>query len=403
MTVEIRPITADEYPRFRENVLIGFSEQPREPDERPPWVDPEMTLCAFDDGELATTYAALPYDIYLNGKVAPVAAVTAVTTLPWQRRRGHLRAIMATDFARMHDQGGPAIALLYASMAAIYQRFGYAIVSTHLRRRVEPRYIEFAVPEPVRGRYGTFKPDDRAIVEPVYETFAERRTGFFKRTPRVWERHTLDWGPKASPLCVTYEEDGAVQGYLIYMAEQGRREGIDFGPGVNVRVGDFIWLTPSAYRALWEYLAKIDLAKEVNMFLTPPDDPAMHLFLEPRMLYSTQLDGLLARIVDVERAVVQRNYDGEGRLTFEILDDMAPWNQGRWELEAANDRASVRRTERTPELSMPVATLAPLLFGQFTASQAARMGRVTVHDPDALGRWDALLRTEFPPACGDHF
>ena len=40
---------------------------------------------------------------------------------------------MATDFARMHDQGGPAIAMLYASMAAIYQRFGYAIVSTHLR------------------------------------------------------------------------------------------------------------------------------------------------------------------------------------------------------------------------------------------------------------------------------
>jgi predicted acetyltransferase len=121
------------------------------------------------------------------------------------------------------------------------------------------------------------------------------------------------------------------------------------------------------------------------------------------MLNAIIWDGLLARIVDVDRALAQRPYSGAGRLTCEVQDDMAPWNCGRWQVETDGRSTTVRRTDRLPELTMPVATLAPLLFGHFSASQAARMGRLTAHEPSALPRWDALLRTAFPPGCGNGF
>src|SRR5262245_30704995 len=130
--------------QFEANVRTGFSvSAPRDEPERPQEIEPEWTLCAIEDGELATTYAAMPFTLYMNGRTAPAAGVTAVTTLPWHRRRGHLRRIMETDFRRMHESGGPALAILYASMAAIYQRFGYSVASTHLRYTLEPRHIEF--------------------------------------------------------------------------------------------------------------------------------------------------------------------------------------------------------------------------------------------------------------------
>ena len=403
MTVEIRPITADELPQFQVNVRTGFSSPSRPQDaERPEAIQPEWTLCAFEDGELATTYAALPFQMYFNGPAVPAAGITAVSTLPWFRRRGHLRRIMEVDFARMHEQDGPAIAILYASMAAIYQRFGYAVVSTAMQYRIEPRYIEFTRPGPERGRFRSFTRASYARVEPVYEAFASPRPGYLKRDDLLWQHETFFYGPEA-PLAVAYEEDGEIQGYLIYLAESRRSETVEFGGNVQVWVQDFIWRTPSAYRALWGYLRRIDLARQITIGRPPIDDPAPHLLLEPRMLNAISWDGLLARIVDVDRAMAQRPYAGEGRLTFEITDDMAPWNSGRWEMETDGRSTRVRRTEGAPELSMPAAALGPLLFGHASASQSARMGLLSVHESEALPRWDALLRTDFPPGCGNGF
>jgi predicted acetyltransferase len=403
MAVEIRPMTQEEMPQFYQTLATGFSTTPRpESEDRPHEFRPEWTLCAFEDGELATTYGAYPFTLYMNGRTAPAAGVSAVSTLPWHRRRGHLRQIMAADFARMHEAGGPALAILYASMAAIYQRFGYAIVSTHLRYQVEPHRIEFANPAPARGRMGTFTRETVAKVAPVYEAFAAERTGYLRRGELEWQFMTIGYGDRP-PLLVTYEEDGQTLGYLVYWHENKEREGLYLGGTVQVWVGDFVWQTPAAYQALWDYLRRVDLARTINCFRMPIDDPAKDLFLEPRMLYALETDGLLARIVTVEQALTERGYDREGRIAFEVQDDLAPWNNGRWELEAAPDGAAVRRTDREPELAMPIASLAPLLFGHFTATQGARMGRLTANDPSTLPRWDELFRTKFPPACGNGF
>jgi len=406
--VEIRPAREEEMETFRDNLRIGFSSGPRPPrpadeTEPPPDLLPEWTLCAFEDGQLATTYAAFPFEMYFHGRIVPAAGVTAVSTLPWFRRRGHLRTIMATDFARMHEEGGPAIAILYASMAAIYQRFGYAIVSTQLRYTVDPRSIEFASPEPVLGRYRRIGREEIGTVAPVFEAFARQYTGSVRRESYIWQHEIIGYYAAQPPFCITYEEQGEIQGYLFYRASQRPRGAIDFSGSVSAEAWDLTWLTPSAYRALWAYLKAIDLASEVKVYNLPPDDPGLDLFLEPRQLYPTRTDGLLARITDVERAAAQRDYAGEGRLSFEIVDAMAPWNAGRWELETDGGETRVRRGERQPELTMPVATLAPLLFGHYSASHAARIGRLSVHDSAALPRWDALLRTERPPFCGTGF
>jgi predicted acetyltransferase len=319
----------------------------------------------------------------MNGKTAAAAGVTAVTTLPWHRRRGHLRRIMEHDFQRMHDADGPALAVLYASMAAIYQRFGYSIVSTHLRYTVEPQHITFTTPRPLSGRMIGFSRDDYARVAPVYDD-------------------VFGYG-REQPLTVAYEEDGEVQGYLVYWSEMKEREAFQMGGTVTAYVGEFIWRTPNAYQALWDHLRRIDLARQIACYRMPIDDPAKDLLLEPRLLHAMEMDGILARIVDVDRALSQRGYQAEGRIAFEVQDEMAPWNAGRWEMEVNAGEACVRRTDRSPELSMPVGTLASLLFGHFSASQATRMGRLDAHNPSALPVWDGLFRTMHPPACANGF
>ena len=398
MSTVVRPAEAEEMPEFVRICSLSLAmDEAGFAAMRPEW-----TLCAFEDGRLATCYGRWPFTMRLNGAPVPVAAVTTVSTLPVYRRRGHLRAIMDADFRRLHEQEGPPIAALYASLAAIYQRFGYAVVSTHYSYRVEPRYLAFAHPGLVRGELREVTRDDSGLLNDLLKRFRAPRTGDIHRSRAVWEYGALAPPPAGHTLSLlVYEEDRESLGYVIYTTGPGGFDGP--GPRLALNVRDLVWLTPAAYRAVWEHLLRFDLVREVTWGTVPADDPLPHLLLEPRMLNATARDGICGRIVDLPRALPGRPYGGAGTLTFEVLDEMCPWNAGRWRMETSGPETAVQRTTEEPQVTLPAHTLVMLLFGQISATEGARMGRLDAHDPVALDTWDSVMRTRYRPFCGDHF
>ena len=52
---------------------------------------------------------------------------------------------------------------------------------------------------------------------------------------------------------------------------------------------------------------------------------------------------------------------------------------------------------------MPVGTLAMLVFGQISATEAARIQRLDVNRPEALPLWDNVMRTKYRAAYADIF
>ena len=200
---------------------------------------------------------------------------------------------------------------------------------------------------------------------------------------------------------VIYSEAGKPAGYMIYTVGQDTRAPGAVGQLVNI--SDLVWLTPSAFRAIWQYFGNMDLAKDIVWGRVPPDDPLPHLMLEPRSLNVTASDGLMARIVDVAKALPLRPYTDEGRLTFEVTDDFCDWNRGKWEADITKDGVEVRQSKKSAQLTMSVSTLAMLFFGQLSASEAVRMGRLDVSDSKALPLWDRVMRTEYRPFCADMF
>jgi len=196
-----------------------------------------------------------------------------------------------------------------------------------------------------------------------------------------------------------YVEGGTPLGYLAYTVEST-------GPGhpnqqVNIR--EFTYLNPSAFHAMWEYLAGMDLIGSITLSNVPQDYPLPYLLIDPRVLTPVHFGGLMARIVDVARALPQRGYQEEGRLTFEVTDELCTWNQGRWEMEVSDGVASVRSSRKSPQLAMPVSTLALLVFNYANASLAQRIGKLDVLDPGALPVWDKVMHTAYRPFCADHF
>jgi predicted acetyltransferase len=406
MPVEIRPALEAEMQEYRRVALSSLVLPPQKASrEAIHGIRPEMTLCAFVDGRLSTAYAAWPLMMRINGVLAPTAGITFVGTLPSYRQQGLLRKIITRHFERMHAQGEQPLAALVASQAAIYHRYGYAVVTTRNSYHVEPRNVRFIRAAKGIGPVGSLRTageNENELLNRLYCTFSEERTGYLKRGKATWAGGVLRPPPENSELFkVLYEENGEALGYIIYSVEPVHVP--DGRPWQKVFIRDLVWLGGRAYNALWDHMATFELADHVVWMRVPLDDPLPHLLLEPRRLNMSSADGVMARIVDVARALPLRGYAAQGVVTFELIDALCPWNNGRWQLETTTGGTEVKPTGRAAQVRLPVDTLAMLMFGQISASEAFRMGRMDVLDHRAVATWDALMRTKYKPFCPDFF
>ncbi len=387
-------------PAVRNLLQLGLGEPPQSFAA----LEPDFTLCVFDADELAAVHGSWPLTMRFNGRAVPISGVTAVSTAPVHRQRGHLRALVSRHFEELHERQERPLAVLFATQAAIYQRYGYAVVSTHVDYRVEPRFIDFAEPLATPGRLRNADPapeKEFGMLVGLYREFRQRRTGLVHRGRPMWEAGVLAPPTGNDTLStVVYEEDGEPLGYCIYAT--GPRPGDGPEPGHHCSVRDLVWLNARAYRALWRHLASMHLSRYIEWPTAPVDDPLPHLLLEPRMLRARARDGMLARIVDLAGTVAARPYSAGTRLSFELDDALCPWNAGKWELVTSEGGGELARLQgKPPEMSLGPGTLAMLLFGQLSATAAARAGRLVVHDEAALARWDAALTTEYRPFSPD--
>jgi len=396
MPVEIRPAKPDEMEEYKRVASSALVMKASNFDG----MRPEWTLCAFEDENLATSFGAWPLTMLFNGNSIPVSGITAVGSLPLYRRRGYLRKVMTTHFQNLYEEGERSIAILYASLTAIYQRYGYAIVSTRNSYDIDPRYIKFSFDRDISGRFREVIGDDIQVLVDLYRDFRKDRNGYLHRGGPMWNAGVLSPVPANQVLAkVVYVKDGEPQGYLVYMDQPGQGQ----LPSHRLGIRDLIWLNDEAYRAIWGYLANMDLVSNITWGQVPSDDPLPHMLLDPRQLHMTSADGILGRLVNVEKAMTGRRYLEESTLIFRVIDDVCPWNDGNWKLETSTEGSTMTRVNSNPQLIIPVSTLALLAFGQISTTEAARMGRLEVMDSAALTLWDTTLRTMYKPACVDMF
>ena len=292
-------------------------------------------------------------------------------------------------------------------MGAIYQRFGYGKAAAQAIYDFDPRYAGFESPTPLAGSTSLLsKEDGFPIIKRLWVEYATpRNLGIHRSTP-LWEANTLRPAKKDAPvyIAVYRNADGEPRGYLIY--DTRNDESLPQpGPSQLLAVRDFVALDIAAYRALWEYVRGHDLVARVTMKnALPEDDPAPELLIEPRMLKKVTSDAIWMRIVDVEQALAQRPYGDRGELTFALPpDEMCPWNGGSYLLETDGKTTEVRRTDRAPQLTMRVNSLATLLAGHRSATHLSRAGLIEAADQSSLATADRLFRTEFAPHCPNDF
>lgn len=405
MEHEIRPATTDEMGQFG---LIGAyvyagaagdgEDNLMATSNRPEW-----TLCAFDGPKMVASFCTLPFTMRAMGKALPMGGITAVGTIPEYRRQGLLRKLMSQSLQTMKDEGRP-VASLWATQAAIYQRYGCAMTSVLRRYEIDTVDISFFDGNTGKCQVGreTFAERSQEI-RACYAQFADQRIGYLHRPSVLWQLSMLNEDEKEGPvhIAVARDADQAAVGYVIYTIRGDRVD--NRVRGQEMRIRDLVWLNTDAYRSLWRFIASHDLVGRVVWANAPRDDPAPELMMEPRMLNMVDQEGYWFRIVDVKAALEGRGYTTDGELTLQILeDDLAPWNSGVWQLVVRGSECEVTPTDGPADLVMPVKALASLFTGFRSATDLAAWGLLS-GEREALLRADSLFRTWHAPHCPDHF
>lgn len=409
----IRPVGEDEYAAFYavgEHAFnsSGPSEAAREHERVT--LEFERTLAAFDGTRPVGTACAYSFQMALPGTMAPVAGVSAVSVLPSYRRRGILSSLMRRQLADIGD-GNEAVAALFTSEPGIYGRYGYGIASMHARftiRRDEGRLV----PLGPAGQDSADRDGDLQLrqVEPgtartelakVHDQAVPGRPGMLARDDRWWQAALHDpeyWRKGGSPLrCVIAEDAAGARGYALFSVHPTWDEHAIASGTLSIR--ELISLDPAATVALWGDLLSRDLVGEVKARLRPVDDPLLYLLADIRRARTQLADGLWIRLVDVGRALAQRQYAREVDIVIEVSDELLAGNAGRWRLQAgpAADGASCGRTSAPADVVLPVQSLGAAYLGGTGLGALARAGLVAETRPGAVAELSAAMSWDPPP------
>jgi predicted acetyltransferase len=332
-----------------------------------------------------------------GGAVHPVAGVSWVAVRAGGRRRGLLRALMTAQLHGLHEQGAEPVAILTASEAALYGRYGYglAINRYEFSATHEAAFRPDVPTEPVMEIRAE---QARAIVPDLYARIAPTRPGNLSRTDALWTTRFSDhevFRRGASKRRWAIHPDG----FAAYRIRTGWN---DRGPNGVLQVTEICAATPVAFASLWRFLLDLDLTREVSYDYGWVDYPLPALLLDRRTVTIAARDHVWLRIVDLDRAIGMRSYSAPAHVVVHLTDSLCPWNQGSWAFDLNEKGGQVTRTDAAASVHLDIRDLAACFFGGTPLGRLVTAGLVS-GDPGSLLELGAALATPVAPWCPEGF
>jgi predicted acetyltransferase len=411
--IVLRQPSEAEFPRFIAPLSIAFNQElsPAAVENDRHTIELDRFVGALDGESVVGCAGAYTFRLTVPGGEVGAAGLTAVGVLPSHRRRGILRQMMTWLLDQARERGEP-VAILWASEAAIYRRFGYGPGTIQTNIDVATDKLRFLHPVDTPGRIRIVDLDEALErVPPIYDAIRPTVPGAITRSTARWRYETLadeEWmryGNGHKVLAI-HEVDGEARGYVIYRT---RGDWDHQGPKGVLTTFEVCALDPTTEQAIWQWLSGIDLIATIRGWRGPVPHPLQLMVVEPRRLSATITDGLWLRILDLPAALAARAYREAGRVVFDVTDDFCPWNAGRWQLSVGGDgtvgSASVTAVDEAtqPDVSLDISDLAALYLGAFRVADLVRPGRVRECRPGGIAAADALFATPVAPSTSTMF
>ncbi len=407
----MRPITDGEFERLIRSAAGTFGEDvsPEAIDHDRRFFELERSLAVFDRGDIVASAGAFSFDLTLPGlATVPAAGVTWVTVRPTHRRQGILRRMMDRQLDDVAAAGEP-IAVLIATEATIYGRFGYGIGTRCNVVEIRTEGLGLMPAPRAGGRVRLLEPDDaRKVLPGLYDDHRRAQPGALTCNERWWDSYISDPeklrdGYSSRYYAVHENEAGEADGYAAYRISWSSWS--PERPGATLRLDRLHTAGPETDAALFDFLLGVDLIWNIELRARPVDD---HLrwrlsnFRRYRVMRTN--DWLWVRLVDLPAALAARTYSTDDTLTIDVTDPFRPANSGVYRIDGGPEGATCERVDVgvDADLALPVDILGAAYLGGTALATLAAAGWVA-GSPEAVARADAMFRSVPAPFCDRDF
>jgi predicted acetyltransferase len=337
--------------------------------------------------QIAGGMACLDTGHYFNGKLVPGPGVMAVGIAPEFRRMGAGTFLMAQALREFYRNGSPISSLVAANMP-LYRKVGYEYgIERHVlkmqTREISVRNSTCEV-VPHEGK------DYRRFKE-VYRKFCETANGAMEREKLLWEVVMNPyWRGEVSRFLI--KRNGKYEGYAVLCIKNDREP---------IFMPEYCVLTREAAERLLTLLADHSSIMKSVIWLGPAHDPITQL-LPDRNYQMEKLEGIMFRVVSVERALEARGYlpAVNAEVQFEVADDIIEENNGRFVLKVRDGKPAVKRGGKGT-LKIDVRTFAQIYTGIMSATESRVTGLIEGSQSE-MEKMDVIFSGS-RPWCRDDF
>ncbi|WP_187994335.1 GNAT family N-acetyltransferase [Schaalia sp. JY-X159] len=358
------------------------------------------------------TFGAFRESVNLGAARVPVSMFTAATVRNAYKRRGILRAMIELNLRQAADEGVP-LALLTASDASIYGRFGFQSVVSEAS--VEIKVDKFKLTKEAQAVIDGYYVD-WALRDDLFKAVREVALKAHQTTRGSTSRHftfdlemfmSMESGEYESKYrgVLAHDPAGEVVGYAVYEFVT---------EGWKTKVRDLDATDPRAEIALWNHLARIEGQTEVSYADMSVSNPLRLALVNERAVKVTGVsDFLWARILDPVTCLEARSYSFSARsaalsAAFTVEDPMG-YCSGTFQIQLGDEGASVRKLDPQDPVAVATSTtisvnaLDELVFASASVSDLVTVGMIRGLPAEDVEKWDAMFAPATPARFNNFF
>lgn len=344
----------------------------------------------FDDNnQLTSQVTRIPFNVRMGHQLVAGNGIGNVASYPEYRGNGAASRLMMQSLQDAYD-AGEVVSYLAPFSYGFYGRFGYAQVFDHAD--IEWQATDFPQGKRTSGTVERL-PFDRAI-EPMKLVYREADAFEHGAVAREdwWWRYYFNMKTPQTKFAIYRDAEGVAQGYVMYEFHE-----------MTFVIREWVNLTAEALQGLTRFIGSHAGSSDGFMYEAPTADitavPVVQMMTEPKYEAVIKLY-MQARIVNLPALFKVLQLDVPETVAFDVQDETAPWNGGRFELRGGNLERIVQ-TE-SPQLSGSIQAFTQWLMGYKRLSSLLLTGDLQTGTPEDFEPLDALLARQ-QPVLADYF
>lgn len=339
------------------------------------------------DGQLMTSVMSVPLETNFFGKTFKITSFANVMSAPEYADRTGISQLTKAAIEDMYNDG---VTLSYLNPFSYdyYRRFGYEQVFELLRMEIP--FEKFAKrPRVTKGSLKRYKFTE--VISDVKKLFDEHNThGGIVEDEWLWEISKLRYPDYYTAL--TFDNDGKVNGYLIYSLGQTEfviHDMVYQSPDSFLQIIHFINKHRSVYKKV--IINSSDVSLKPNLFVTDAFD--VTTTIEPFMM---------ARIINLKSFVNKYPNAITDLENIKIkVDDDLDWNNHIWNFSINSNKIDFKiSNDENHDIELDIQTLTKAMFGYQSLQESFLNGKVW-GDLSKLKLLDSVFIKEMSQVSGE--